>query len=97
VPETRRSFLSPEILADRPVAAEVLVGPQAISVILALPELDPRDADVILTRHTIRLRSRSHPERVNVLVPLPVGVEPERYVLRGRNGVYDFVIERLSR
>lgn len=76
--------------------AEVVVAPQSLTVTVALPQLDPRDADVVLTRHSIRLRSKRDPGGLQFVIPLPAAVEPERYVLRYRNGLYDFLVARAS-
>ena len=85
-----------EILAEKPLSAEVIVGPRSVTVTLALPQVGPDEADIVLTRHSIRIRHKQDPARLNVVVPLPVAVEPERYVLRQANGIYDFVVERPS-
>jgi HSP20 family molecular chaperone IbpA len=98
VPElTRGRPRSIDILGERPRSAEVLVGPQTLTITLAVPELDRGDADVILTRHSLRIRHRADPTRLSLVVPLPVAVEPERYILRHSHGVFDVVVERASR
>lgn len=96
VPELKPRPSALEILAEKPLSAEVIVGPRSVTVTLALPRIDPGDADVVLTRHSIRIRHKQDPGRLNVVVPLPVAVEPERYVMRQNNGIYDFVVERQS-
>jgi HSP20 family molecular chaperone IbpA len=91
-----RSALAPQVLAERPPTAEVLVAPHALVVTISLPQSARADVDVLLTRHSIRLRHKSDPAQLNLVIPLPVAVEPERYVLRESHGVYDFVVERAS-
>lgn len=89
--------MAPEILAERPLSAEVVVAPHAVTVTVHLPQAPRSDVDVVLTRHSIRVRHKTDPSRLNVVIPLPVAVEPERYILRESHGVYDFVVERASR
>lgn len=92
-----RAVVAPQVRSEPPPSAEVLVGPYALVVTVSLPQAERRDVDVFLTRHSIRLRHRTDPSRLNLVIPLPVSVEPERYVLRESHGVYDFVVERASR
>ena len=92
-----RQALAPQVLADRPPSAEVFVGPHSLIVTISLPEAARADVDVLLTRHSIRVRNKQDPSRLNLVIPLPVAIEPERYVLRESHGVYDFVVERASR
>lgn len=94
VPSTKS--LIPEILATTPPTAEVQVNPKSITVTVSVPALDRDDADVTLTRHSLRLRSKRDPASLHLVIPLPVAVEPERYVLRHSNDVFDVVVERLS-
>lgn len=88
--------LIPEILPAAPPFAEVHVGPQSVTVTVSVPQLAPDDTEVALTRHSIRIKSRRDPAALHIVVPLPVAVEPERYVLRHVHDVLDFVIQRPS-
>lgn len=89
--------VTPQILGDKPPSAEVVVGARAVHVTVALPDVPAHDLDVFLTRQSIRVRRRDDPTASNYAIPLPVSVEPERYVMWYKNGVFDFVIERASR
>ncbi len=93
-PPKQATAVVPEIRSDGPLSAEVFVAPRALTVTVAVPQIRPADLDVFLTRHSIRIRSRQNPRAASFLIPLPVAVEPERYVLRTKNGVLDFHIER---
>lgn len=88
---------APQERALPPPVAEVWVGPSSIMVTIAVPELCEEDRQVLLTRHSIRIRNKRDPDGLHLVVPLPVAVEPERYVLRYAHGVFDFIIERASR
>lgn len=92
----RKSLVNPQVLGDQPISAEILVGPNSLTITLAVPQLPRTDLDLALTRSTIRMRSKSDPHGVNFVVPLPVMIEPGRFVLRYKNGVYDFVVARAS-
>jgi len=92
-----RALVAPELLNERPPTAEVFVAPQSLIVTISLPEAARSELEVFLTRHSIRLRHRNAPDRLNLVIPLPVAVEPERYILRESHGVFDFVVERASR
>ena len=72
------------------------MGRQVVELTLAVPGLDPTDAEVVVTRNTLRLKSRRDAATTHYVVPLPVAVEPGRYVLRHLNGVYDFSFARAS-
>jgi HSP20 family molecular chaperone IbpA len=89
--------VAPDLRSEGPPTAEILVAAHAITVTVAVPQAERADVDILLTRHSIRLRHRREPGRLNLVIPLPVAVEPERYVLRESHGVYDFVVERASR
>lgn len=88
--------LVPEITPEQPPAAEILLGPNSLTVTVALPNVARADLDVFLTRNSVRVRSRTSPGALNYVIPLPVAIEPERYVMRHKNGVFDFIVERAS-
>lgn len=96
-PEARKTALIPEVRQESQTSAEIFVGPRAITVTVSLPALPERDLDLVLTRTSIRLRSRGDAQAPSFVIPLPVEVDPGRYVLRHKHGLLDFTIERASR
>lgn len=92
----RKATVLPDIRESPQSTAEIFVGPRLVQVTVALPQFADRDLDLTVTPHSIRVRSKTDPRTPTFVIPLPVGVEAGRYVLRHTNGLLDFTLERTS-
>jgi hypothetical protein len=67
-------------------------GPHVIGT-FHLPGHHPREVKYHVGRRTITLWSRKEGHEFQTLLVLPRWVRPETYILRHKNGVYEFVLE----
>ena len=97
-PELRKKPAATEQTPSGPTrgAREIRIGGNSVWVTLDLPRLERADAEVILTRRSLRLRSKTDARLCDVTVELPVRVEPGRYVARVNHGVWDVHVLRLD-
>lgn len=97
LPELRPNpALRPEIRPESQAVAEVVVGPHVLTVTMPLAQIAEGDLELIVTPTSLKLRSKADPKAPTLLVPLPVNVQPDRFLLSHHNGVLDLTIERAS-
>lgn len=95
MPELHKKSLRAEILENAPSRPEpeVRVARDAVYITVNLPQLTEQEAEFILMRHRLRIVSKTRPETHHWIVPLPVEVDPARFVLRFTHGVLDVSAE----
>ncbi|MBI2078636.1 MAG: hypothetical protein HYT80_09765 [Euryarchaeota archaeon] len=95
IPATKKLLVPDVRPAEDAPTAEIRVAPDVLEVLVANPNLEPRDAEVVVTPFTLRMRRRGD-ERMLVYA-LPVAAEAGRFVLRCKNGVYTILIARAQK
>lgn len=76
--------------------AEASVERDLVTIDVWLPDIDPSDLEVRVTRRSLRLVCVHDEDVLHVGLEVPVPVRAGRYVLRWSNGVYEIRLERHS-
>lgn len=76
--------------------AEAFVEDEIVTIDVWLPEIDPSDLEVRVTRRSLRLVCVHDADVLRVGLEVPVDVEPGAFFVRWSRGVYEIRLQRAS-
>lgn len=94
-PDPKKLLIADLRFQEEAPTAEIRATHDAIEVFVHLPSLRLRDAELLVTPFTLRIKRRGD---ARVLVyALPMAAQAGRFVARCHNGVYTILIARAHR